>query len=95
MTDFGGRIDQKMSQINTLFKRPLPDDVDVYLKSHDTLAWLLFPGQHEIKIPQEFVTQEIWCGYVPMNGSSGVTTTGLKYDLSMFFSICPAYLQFE
>lgn len=87
MTDFGGRIDQTMSQINTLVKRPLPEDVNVYLKSCDTLAWILCPGQHEIKVPEEFVTKEMWCGYIPINGSANVTTTGLKYDLSMFL-IC-------
>lgn len=85
MTDFAGRIDQQMSQINTLFKRPLPEDVNVYLKSDDTLAWLLCPGHHNIQIPQELVTEKMWCGYIPMNGSCGVTTKGLKYDLSMLF----------
>ncbi|XP_055294861.1 thiamin pyrophosphokinase 1 [Sitodiplosis mosellana] len=82
MTDFGGRLDQLLSQINTLFKRPLPQDTNIYLKSHDTLAWLLCPGQHEIKVPQQYVSQQIWCGYIPMNGSAGVTTTGLKYDMT-------------
>ncbi|XP_031635931.1 thiamin pyrophosphokinase 1 [Contarinia nasturtii] len=84
VTDFGGRIDQTMSQINTLFKRPLSESVNVYLQSHDTLAWLLFPGQHKINVPPEFVTNEVWCGYIPMDGSSCVTTSGLKYDLTNY-----------
>lgn len=83
MTDFGGRIDQTLSQINTLFKQPVPDDVNVYLMSHDAVAWLLWPGEHEIIVPQEFVTNEYWCSYVPMNGRCCVTTNGFKWDLSM------------
>lgn len=83
MTDFGGRIDQTMSQINTLFKTPLPADVNVYLRSHDALAWLLLPGHHEIKVPEKLISDEIWCGYIPMNGTCCVTTTGFKWDLSM------------
>lgn len=82
MTDFGGRIDQLLSQVNTLFKQRLPNDVGVYLQSHDTLAWLLPPGQHAITIPEAFVAKEIWCGYIPMNGDAVVTTTGFKYDTS-------------
>ena len=83
MTDFGGRIDQTMSQINTLFKRPIPDHINVFLWSHQTLAWLLEPGQHEILIPVDFVAKEFWCSYIPMNGQTVVTTIGLKWDLSM------------
>lgn len=82
MTDFGGRIDQTISQIQTLFKWPLSGTVNVYLRSHDTLAWLLWPGQHEINVSQELATNENWCSYIPMNGCCCVTTTGLKYDLS-------------
>lgn len=87
MTDFGGRIDQLLSQVNTLFKHPLPTSIRVYLRSFDTLAWLLTPGHHSITIPEEFVANEIWCGYIPMNGETCVTTTGLKYDLSMCFNL--------
>lgn len=81
ITDFGGRIDQTMSQINALFKT-ISDSINVYLRSHDTLAWLLCAGQHQIEIPKTFVTDEFWCSYIPMNGSSIVSTTGLKWDLS-------------
>lgn len=92
MTDFGGRIDQTMSQVNTLFKQSLPNNVKVYLRSHDTLAWLLWPGSHQITIPQELVTEEIWCGYIPMNGESCVTTTGLKYDIGIISFLFDLFL---
>lgn len=83
VTSFGGRIDQTLSQINTLFKPPLPDDVHVYLRSHQTLAWLLKPGQHEIIVPDEYAAKQFWCSYVPMDGKCNVTTAGFKWDLSM------------
>lgn len=84
MTDFGGRIDHTLSQIDTLFKRHVPDHVNVYLRSHHTLAWLLLPGQHEILVPHEFVTKQFWCSYVAINGNCNVTTNGLKWDLCTF-----------
>lgn len=83
MTDFGGRIDQTLSQINTLFNAPVPDHVRLYLRSHQTIAWLLQPGQNEINVPKNYVLEQIWCSYVPISGDCNVTTTGLKYDLSM------------
>lgn len=92
ITDFGGRIDQTLAQIDTLFKRSIvSEDVNVYLRSHHTIAWLLLPGQHEIIVPEEYVEKQLWCSYIPMNGKSIVTTTGFKWDLSMCFqydSIC-------
>lgn len=87
LTDFGGRIDQTMSQINTLFKHPIPDHINVFLWSHQTLAWLLAPGQHQIQVPMDFVANEIWCSYVPMNGQTCVTTDGLKWDLGTWHCI--------
>lgn len=89
-TDYGGRIDHTLSQINTLYKT-LSKEVRVYLISHDTLAWLLCPGRHEIEIPQKLVNDEVWCSYVPMSGATCVTTTGLKWDLSEFRGINMTY----
>lgn len=87
LTDFGGRIDQLLSQINTLFKQSNKENVNIFLRSPDTLAWLLWPGQHEILVPQDYVAKQIWCAYVPMNGRCNVTTTGLKYDLGESYDI--------
>lgn len=85
LTSFGGRIDQTMSQINTLFQHPVPNDVNLYLRSHQTLAWLLQPGHHEIIAPEEYAAKQFWCSYVPMDGKCNVTTNGFKWDLSMRF----------
>lgn len=83
ITDLGGRIDQTLAQIDTLFKQFVPDHVRVYLRSHHTIAWLLLPGQHDIIVPEECVEKHLWCSYIPMNGKCNVTTTGFKWDLSM------------
>lgn len=82
LTDFAGRIDQLLSQINTLFKQSNIENVNIYLRSRDTLGWILWPGQHEIQVSPEYVAKQVWCGYIPMNGRCNVTTTGLKYDLT-------------
>lgn len=90
ITDFGGRIDQTISQISTLFKaKDIAKNVNVYMHGNSTLAWLMCSGQHEIKIPEEFVTQQYWCSYIPINGKTFVTTTGFKWDIGnfIFFSI--------
>lgn len=62
----------------------MPNDVNVYLWSHETLAWLMRPGQHEILVPENLVSNEVWCSYIPIIGDASVTTIGLKWDLSMF-----------
>lgn len=85
LTDFGGRIDQTMSQIDALFKHPIPNHIDIYLKSHKSIAWLLFPGNHEIIVPEVFVIRQLFCSYIPMDGSCKVTTDGLKWDLCTWF----------
>lgn len=77
-TDFSGRIDHTISQINTLFKMKLDK---LYLLSNNTLAWLLLPGKHRISVPQRFVEEQIWCAHIPIGSSCCVTTRGLKWDL--------------
>lgn len=59
----------------------------VYLISHEALSWLLCSGRHQIEIPQKLVNDEIWCSYVPMSGTTCITTTGLKWDLSKLTAI--------
>lgn len=79
LTDFSGRIDQAMSQINTLFTQ----SGEIYLMTHDTLAWILRPGVHRLAIPEHFVEGQFWCSYIPVGSACQVTTRGLKYDLGM------------
>lgn len=86
LTDLGGRIDQTLSQINTLFKPPAPIHVNLYLRNHQSLAFLLQPGQNEIIVPDDYVAKQFWCSYVPLNGNCDATTNGLKWDLSMYDS---------
>lgn len=83
--DFSGRIDHILSQINTLFKAQAElIGIDVYLMTKNSLAWLLEPGSHTISVPQIAVDEQRWCSYVPMRGKTIVTTTGFKWNLSMY-----------
>lgn len=81
ISEHSGRIDQILSQINMLHKNQLGE---LYLLSHDTLAWILRPGVHHLQVPEQFVTEQIWCSYIPFCSACRVTTRGLKYDLSKF-----------
>lgn len=81
--EFSGRIDHILSQINTLFKASANmSNIDVYLMTKNSLAWLLRPGSHVILVPQISVDEQRWCSYAPIRGKTIVTTTGLKWDLS-------------
>lgn len=91
ISEHSGRIDQILSQINMLHKNQLGE---LYLLSHDSLAWILRPGIHHLQVPEQFVKEEIWCSYMPFGSVCRVTTRGLKYDLSTFswhFSQCWMY----
>lgn len=82
LTDYSGRIDQLMSQINALYKN---QTTELYLMSHNTLAWVLRPGTHRLTIPDNLVEEQIWCSYIPFGSACRVTTHGLKYDLCTSF----------
>lgn len=79
LTDHSGRIDHLMAQINSLHKIHWGE---LFLLTHDSLAWLLRPGVHRLTIPIEFVETQVWCSYIPVGSACKVTTRGLKYDLS-------------
>lgn len=79
LTEHSGRIDHMMAQINSLHKIHWGE---LFLMSHDTLAWILRPGVHRFTIPEQFVENQVWCSYIPMGSAAQVTTKGLKYDLS-------------
>lgn len=84
--EFSGRIDHILSQINTLFKvSSKMKDIDVYLMTKNSLAWLLKPGNHSITVPDKCVQEEQWCSYVPVGAAATATTTGFKWDLSKCF----------
>uniref|UniRef100_A0A182P6N6 Thiamin pyrophosphokinase thiamin-binding domain-containing protein n=1 Tax=Anopheles epiroticus TaxID=199890 RepID=A0A182P6N6_9DIPT len=82
LCESSGRLDQIMANINTLYlaKSILPD-VDVFLRSSNSLSWLLRPGEHSIDIPQRLATERIWCSLVPIGQGCRCTTEGLKWNL--------------
>lgn len=77
---FGGRIDQTMANINTLFLASSMTDLPVYLLGDESLACLLPPGYHRIMVNTGLEAK--WCGLVPIsNECQSVCTTGLKWNL--------------
>lgn len=82
--DHSGRIDHTLSNINTLFKAEIHlPDVDVFLMTKNSLAWLLSAGRHKMTIPQIFIDNSYWCSYAPIGNRTRVKTIGLKYDFGM------------
>lgn len=78
---FGGRIDQTLGNINTLFNAREMTDRPLYLMSEDSLACLLEPGEHLIDVTTGM--EGHWCGLLPVGGKcSCITTTGLKWNLT-------------
>lgn len=83
LMEFSGRVDHILSQINTLFKANLlMKNIQVYLMTKNSLAWLLRPGNHLINVPDICVQEQYWCSYVPVGAATTVTTTGFRWDLS-------------
>lgn len=86
IADTSGRFDQILANINTLFKvsRILPG-TRVFQVASNSLTWLLLEGAHTIQVPEGIRQSKEWCALIPLLGSSIVTTTGLKWNLSKFF----------
>ncbi|XP_030829126.1 thiamin pyrophosphokinase 1-like [Strongylocentrotus purpuratus] len=77
---FGGRIDQTIANINTLFLASAVTDLPVYLLGDDSLACLLLPGRHRIKVDTGLEAE--WCGLIPIGTEcKRASTTGLKWNL--------------
>lgn len=52
----------------------------------NSLTWLLKPGLHNICIPEILVQRQSWCGLLPFGCPVNcISTTGLKWNLSMFY----------
>ncbi|XP_055547987.1 thiamin pyrophosphokinase 1-like [Wyeomyia smithii] len=77
-----GRLDQIMANINTLFlARTILPDTPVFLRSSNSLSWLLPVGNHQIKIPSRLVNGRIWCSLIPIGQRAICSTSGLHWNL--------------
>uniref|UniRef100_A0A182NDW3 Thiamin pyrophosphokinase thiamin-binding domain-containing protein n=1 Tax=Anopheles dirus TaxID=7168 RepID=A0A182NDW3_9DIPT len=82
LCESSGRLDQIMANINTLFlAETILPVVDVFLRSSNSLTWLVRPGEHSIDIPQRLVSERIWCSLVPIGQGCLCRTEGLKWNL--------------
>ncbi|XP_037040872.1 thiamin pyrophosphokinase 1 isoform X2 [Bradysia coprophila] len=87
LLDTSGRIDHIFAHISTLVKaQGFLDNVNIFILSRDSISWLLNVGSHVIHIPQDFVDQQFWCSFVPIDGKCCVSTTGLKWNLDNQFT---------
>uniref|UniRef100_A0AAG5CQ72 Thiamin pyrophosphokinase thiamin-binding domain-containing protein n=1 Tax=Anopheles atroparvus TaxID=41427 RepID=A0AAG5CQ72_ANOAO len=82
LCESSGRLDQIMANINTLFlAETILPGAGVFLRSSNSLSWLLRPGDHNIDIPQRLVMDKLWCSLVPIGQPCKCTTEGLKWNL--------------
>lgn len=82
LCESSGRLDQIMANINTLFlaQKILPRK-PVFLRSSNSLSWLLPAGNHLINIPPRLVHERIWCSLIPIGHRAVCSTTGLRWNL--------------
>ncbi|XP_065087216.1 thiamin pyrophosphokinase 1 isoform X2 [Ochlerotatus camptorhynchus] len=82
LCESSGRLDQIMANINTLFLAPkiLPNAF-VFLRSSNSLCWLLPAGVHRINIPSRLVLEHIWCSLMPIGHRAVCSTSGLRWNL--------------
>ncbi|KAG5668014.1 hypothetical protein PVAND_015971 [Polypedilum vanderplanki] len=82
VTDNSGRLDQIMSNINTLYKNHLKLKEHIrpaYMLTSTELSWLLPKGKSEIHIPECAKKQK--CALMPVGRPTVVSTEGLKWNL--------------
>lgn len=85
-----GRFDHVMSNVNTLFKMSklsTAKNLKVFLLTSSSITWLLQPGYHTLQIQSELWNEKSYCALIPVGQPCRhVTTTGLKWNLSKYFT---------
>jgi thiamine pyrophosphokinase len=80
----GGRVDQAISVLHHLYVSPsVYPKGQIYLTTTSSISFLLKTGTHRIIVrdPEAPDVLGVHIGILPLNGSSKITTKGLRWDV--------------